>query len=121
MSGNNGEEKCEKGHPLWVRDGQHKFCKICDEKSNKKKPLPQFKEEYKDAFLHVALKLLSKLAGQDAQICIKPEALDSFPDKDKPIFAWDKSKGHWAAINPREEEPKKTKLALPKRGLIVPP
>jgi len=96
MSGNNGEK-------------------------DKKKPLPKFDEKWKDCFIHVALKIIEGLTGQGAQICIKPEALESFPDFEKPIFVWDNSKKHWAVINPKVEEQKKTKLALPNRGLIVPP
>ena len=84
---------------------------------SKKKPLPELKEEWKDCFIYVALKIIEKLSGQDAQICIKPEALENFPEFEKPIFVWDNSKGHWAAMNPKKEE---SKIATPRRDLILP-
>ena len=103
-----------------------------DNGENKKKSIPKFEEKWLYAYLHVALKVIeglnrkiSKLQGGiisdgDAQICIKKEALDSFPENNKPFFVWDNSKEHWAMMNPKHEEPKKTKLELPNRGLILP-
>jgi len=99
MSGNNGEKSKTTDRPKF--DEQHLFC-----------------------FLHVALRIIEKLSGQGARICIKQEALDRFPDIEKPILVWDKRKKHWAALNPMNPEPKKQKkpkLALPRKGLILPP
>lgn len=90
------------------------------EKEKRKSP-PEFKEEYKDAFIYVALKMIEKLSGQGAQICIKQEALDSFPEKEAPIFVWDNRKEHWAVINPIVKPETKKNIVTPKRGLILPP
>jgi hypothetical protein len=144
MSGNNGEKKwedrrlCGECEALSHKTG---FCRLtgnCRDKEDreeqsentkckfmakpKKKPIPKFDEKWLHCYLHVALKMIGKLTDQEAQICIKQEALDSFPEIEKPIFVYDKSKGHWAAINPKAEtKPKNPKLALPNRGLILPP
>lgn len=86
--------------------------------NGEKKPLPDFKEEWKDCFIHVALKIIESLSGQGAQICIKPEALEDFPEQEKPLFVWDNRKGCWVALNPTKEEPT---IVTPSRGLILPP
>jgi len=82
-----------------------------------KKPLPQFREEWKECFIHVAIKIIEKLSGQAASICIKQEALEGFPDFEKPIIVWDNSKKHWMAMNPKKEE---SKIATPSKRIIDP-
>ena len=81
-----------------------------------KKPLPEFKEEWKDVFLHVALRIIENLSKHQAMIAIKTEALESFPENEKPIFAYNKSKEHWQIMNPNPEK----KIVTPKRNLILP-
>lgn len=88
--------------------------------NGEKKPLPKFEEKWLYCYLHVALKIIEELSGQDASICIKPEALESMPEKDKPMFVWDKSKEHCMALNPKELKPEKPKISTPRRGLILP-
>lgn len=88
--------------------------------NGEKKPLPKFDDKWLYCYLHVALKIIEKLSGQDASICIKPEALESMPDFEKPMFVWDNSKGHWMALNPKELKPEKTKIATPSKGIVRP-
>lgn len=87
--------------------------------NGEKKPLREITEKDKDAFLYVALKLIEQLTGRAAMVCIKQEALDTFPDFEKPVFAWDNSKQQWMVTNPKPPKPKKT-IMTPGRGLILP-
>ena len=78
MSGNNGEKKST--------------------------PTPMFEEEWKDAFIYVALMIISNLTHKQANISIKQEALETFPKVDKPLFIWNNSKKHWMVMNPKKKE-----------------
>lgn len=84
--------------------------------NGEKKSPPKFNEKWKDCFIHVAIKMIEGLSGQDVSICIKQEALDIFPDIDKPIFVYDKGKEHWMALNPKKEE----KILTPRRKVYDP-
>ena len=64
--------------------------------NGEKKPLPKITEKDKDAFLHVTLKIIGQLTRPRAVVCIKQEGLDTFPNEEKPVFAWDNSKKQWA-------------------------
>jgi len=87
--------------------------------NGEKKPLMEITEKDKDAFLHVALNLIEHLTGKAAFIGIKQEALNTFPDFEKPVFAWDNSKQQWMMTLPKPPKPKKT-IMTPSRDLIMP-
>lgn len=76
-----------------------------DNGEKKKKSLPKITDINRDAFLNVCLQIIEKLTHKQAVICIKQEALDTFPDIDKPVFAWDNSKEQWVMTLPVRDKP----------------
>lgn len=81
----------------------------------KKKPLPKITDINRDAFLHVALQIIENLSHKNAVIGIKQEALDSFPDIEKPVYAWDNSKEQWIVTLPK---PDKKKIVTPNKRIV---
>lgn len=84
------------------------------EDNGEKKPLPKLTEKDKDAFIAVLLITLENLTKKKAIFSIKREALDTFPNKNGPVFVWDNSKEHWSVMLP---EPKK-KILTPNKRII---
>ncbi len=84
-------------------------------KKTKKKKLPKITDINRDAFLYVALQIIENLTHKQAVIAIKQEALDTFPDIDKPVFAWNNSKEQWIVTLPVPDKPK---IATPNRRII---
>ena len=85
--------------------------------NGEKKPLPKITDINRDAFLNVCMQIIESVTRKQAVICIKQEALNTFPDIDKPVFAWDNSKSQWIMTLPVPEKPK-SKLALPSDRII---
>ena len=83
---------------------------------NEKKPLPKITDINRDAFLYVLMSTIEQLTRKRVYIGIKQEALDAFPDCDKPVFAWNNSKEQWFISMPTSE--KKPKIVTLDKRII---
>ena len=77
-------------------------------------PLPVLSERDKDAFIVVLLNALGSLTGREPVIGIKREALDEFPEYDRPVFVWNNSKEQWFVSLPKPEK----KILTPNKRII---
>ena len=82
--------------------------------NGEKKPLPEMTEKGKDAFINILLATLQMITKKNIVIGLKQEAIDTFPEKETPLFVWDNSKEQWFVSLPKAEK----KILTPERRIV---
>ena len=120
MSKNNGKLNRPKdmtipcGDPDCTKGNLCKKCEYILALERTRKPLPTLSEKDKEAFLYIALLTLENLTKKNALIGIKHEGLETFPDCDRPVFAWNITEQKWYVSLPKVDK----KIVTPEKRII---
>ena len=82
--------------------------------NGEKKPLPEMTEKGRDAFINILLATLEMMAKKHVVIGLKQLAIDTFPEKETPLYVWDNSKEQWFVSLPKPEN----KILTPSKHIV---